>query len=119
MARGVGAHGAIPEALVETGQPGHTPQPDSAKRPIILCANNGYAYVEAAYAFLKSGGDTLDAGAGNDVLHGDAGDDVLKGGPGNDAITGDPAFLISPEMQRAGHLFAERRGGHGASDGRR
>ena len=39
----------------------HASQND-AKRPIIICANNGYAYVEAAYAFLKSGGDTLDAG---------------------------------------------------------
>ena len=38
-----------------------TPQSGSHKRPIILCANNGYAYVEAAYAFLKGGGDTLDA----------------------------------------------------------
>ncbi len=34
---------------------------DSPKRPVIICANNGHAYVEAAYAFLKSGGDTLDA----------------------------------------------------------
>jgi N4-(beta-N-acetylglucosaminyl)-L-asparaginase len=31
------------------------------KRPIIVCANNGYAYLEDAFAFLKSGGDTLDA----------------------------------------------------------
>jgi N4-(beta-N-acetylglucosaminyl)-L-asparaginase len=31
------------------------------KRPIIICANNGYAYLENAFAFLKSGGDTLDA----------------------------------------------------------
>ncbi|MGD0989369.1 MAG: N(4)-(beta-N-acetylglucosaminyl)-L-asparaginase [Candidatus Sulfotelmatobacter sp.] len=36
-------------------------QSGSYKRPIIICANNGYAYVEAAFAFLKSGGDTLDA----------------------------------------------------------
>jgi len=27
----------------------------------MICAHNGYAYVEAAYAYLKSGGDTLDA----------------------------------------------------------
>jgi len=33
-----------------------------AKRPVIICAHNGFAYVEAAYAFLKTGGDTLDAG---------------------------------------------------------
>src|ERR1700722_9259090 len=31
------------------------------KRPIIICANNGYAYLENAFGFLKSGGDTLDA----------------------------------------------------------
>ncbi len=31
------------------------------KRPIIICANNGYAYLDDAYAFLKNGGDTLDA----------------------------------------------------------
>jgi N4-(beta-N-acetylglucosaminyl)-L-asparaginase len=33
----------------------------SHKRPIIVCANNGYAYLESAFAFLQSGGDTLDA----------------------------------------------------------
>lgn len=55
VAAGVGAH--VPEALAEASQ---SPN-DSAKRPIIICANNGYAYVEAAYAFLKGGGDTLDA----------------------------------------------------------
>jgi N4-(beta-N-acetylglucosaminyl)-L-asparaginase len=37
------------------------PQSGSYKRPIIVCANNGYAYLEEAFAFLKSGGDTLDA----------------------------------------------------------
>ena len=62
VAAGVGAHAAIPEALAENGQQGHASQADSPKRPIIICAHNGYAYVEAAYAFLKSGGDTLDAG---------------------------------------------------------
>ncbi len=57
-----GAHATIPEALAETGQQGHASKSDSPKRPIIICANNGYAYVEAAYAFLKGGGDTLEAG---------------------------------------------------------
>ncbi len=60
VAAGVGAHAAIPEALAESGQ-GHASQADAPKRPIIICAHNGYAYVEAAYAFLKGGGDTLDA----------------------------------------------------------
>ena len=31
------------------------------KRPIIISANNGYPYLDAAYEFLKGGGDTLDA----------------------------------------------------------
>jgi N4-(beta-N-acetylglucosaminyl)-L-asparaginase len=33
----------------------------SGKRPIIICANNGVKYLDDAFAFLKSGGDTLDA----------------------------------------------------------
>jgi N4-(beta-N-acetylglucosaminyl)-L-asparaginase len=33
----------------------------SGKRPIMVCAHNGYDYIDAAYAFLASGGDTLDA----------------------------------------------------------
>jgi N4-(beta-N-acetylglucosaminyl)-L-asparaginase len=31
------------------------------KRPIIVCANNGVKYLDDAFAFLKNGGDTLDA----------------------------------------------------------
>jgi N4-(beta-N-acetylglucosaminyl)-L-asparaginase len=31
------------------------------KRPLIICANNGVNYLDDAFAFLKSGGDTLDA----------------------------------------------------------
>src|SRR6266566_4747415 len=33
----------------------------SGKRPIIICAANGVNYLDDAYAFLKNGGDTLDA----------------------------------------------------------
>jgi len=62
VAAGVGVPAAIPEAVAESGQASHASPSDSAKRAIIICANNGYAYVEAAYAFLKSGGDTLEAG---------------------------------------------------------
>src|SRR5579884_2723015 len=49
------------DALAQSAQPGHASQNDAAKRPIIICAHNGRAYVEAAYEFLKGGGDTLDA----------------------------------------------------------
>jgi N4-(beta-N-acetylglucosaminyl)-L-asparaginase len=31
------------------------------KRPIIICAKNGVNYLDDAFAFLKNGGDTLDA----------------------------------------------------------
>src|ERR1700732_4059449 len=33
----------------------------AGKRPIIVCAGNGYDYLDDAFAFLKNGGDTLDA----------------------------------------------------------
>jgi N4-(beta-N-acetylglucosaminyl)-L-asparaginase len=33
----------------------------SGKKPIIICANNGVKYLDEAFAFLKGGGDTLDA----------------------------------------------------------
>ena len=40
----------------------HAAEPSgSAKRPIIICANNGVKYLDDAFAFLKGGGDTLDA----------------------------------------------------------
>jgi len=33
----------------------------SGKRPIIVSAHNGFAYLDAAFSFLKGGGDTLEA----------------------------------------------------------
>jgi N4-(beta-N-acetylglucosaminyl)-L-asparaginase len=33
----------------------------ASKRPIIICAHNGFNYLDDAYAFLSAGGDTLDA----------------------------------------------------------
>jgi N4-(beta-N-acetylglucosaminyl)-L-asparaginase len=37
------------------------PKSGRGKRPIIVCANNGFNYLDDAYAFLAGGGDTLDA----------------------------------------------------------
>jgi N4-(beta-N-acetylglucosaminyl)-L-asparaginase len=42
------------------GQPGKE-QSGGGKRPIIVCANNGFNYLDDAYALLAAGGDTLDA----------------------------------------------------------
>jgi N4-(beta-N-acetylglucosaminyl)-L-asparaginase len=36
-------------------------KPGSFKRPVIVCAGNGFAYLDRAYDFLSKGGDTLDA----------------------------------------------------------
>jgi len=57
VAAGVGSRNSA-NALAAQG---HASQNDAAKRPIIICAHNGRAYVKAAYEFLKGGGDTLDA----------------------------------------------------------
>ncbi len=50
------------------GQDRKEPDPKSppgaqarGKRSVIVCAGNGYDYLEDAYKFLSSGGDTLDA----------------------------------------------------------
>jgi N4-(beta-N-acetylglucosaminyl)-L-asparaginase len=39
----------------------HGGESGSHKRPIIVCAYNGLNYLDDAFAFLKAGGDTLDA----------------------------------------------------------
>src|ERR1700674_4841226 len=51
------AENAKPNAAAQE----HDSQSAPHKRPIIVCANNGYTYLENAFAFLKAGGDTLDA----------------------------------------------------------
>ena len=43
--------------------PGYKPPPPGTKpkSPVIICAANGYAYLERGYQVLTAGGDTLDA----------------------------------------------------------
>ena len=60
VAAGVGTPTGVPEAFAQPASP-HASASDSPKRPVIICANNGHAYAEAAYALLKAGSDTLDA----------------------------------------------------------
>ena len=58
----VAAGAGIPAGWAAESNAVQSTSPQGApKAPIIVCANNGHAYVEAAYAFLKGGGDTLDA----------------------------------------------------------
>jgi N4-(beta-N-acetylglucosaminyl)-L-asparaginase len=64
VAAGVGARAQGDDRLPSAPEPvaaDNPPQSGSYKRPIIICANNGFNYLEDAFAFLKSGGDTLDA----------------------------------------------------------
>jgi len=66
VAAGVGTRAQAEDAKPSAGPQEHVSQENqsqtgSHKRPIIICANNGYAYLDDAFAFLKSGGDTLDA----------------------------------------------------------
>ena len=61
VAAGVGTRAQGEESKQSAGSQEQDAQTRAPKRPIIVCANNGYAYLEDAFAFLKSGGDTLDA----------------------------------------------------------
>jgi N4-(beta-N-acetylglucosaminyl)-L-asparaginase len=61
IAAGVGTRAQGEDAKPNAPAQEHEAQSGPHKRPIIICANNGYAYLEDAFAFLKSGGDTLDA----------------------------------------------------------
>ena len=102
---------AIPEVLADNSQQGPASKSDSAKRPIIICANNGYNYVEAAYAFLKGGGDTLEAGIR--VVKGpedDPNDDSvgLGGLPNEEGVVELDSCCMHGPTRRAGSVGAVR-----------
>src|ERR1700758_1116653 len=111
VAAGVGANAAAPEAVAESAQQGYASLADSPKRPIIICANNGRAYAEAAYAFLKGGGDTLDAGIR--VVKGpedDPNDDSvgLGGLPNEEGVVELDACCMHGPTRRAGSVGGVR-----------
>src|SRR5271166_3304805 len=86
-------------------------QAGSYKRPIIVCANNGYAYLENAFAFLKSGGDTLDAAL--KVVKGpedDPNDDTvgLAGIPNEEGVVELDACCMHGPTRRAGSVGGVR-----------
>ncbi|MGH9512419.1 MAG: N(4)-(beta-N-acetylglucosaminyl)-L-asparaginase [Terriglobales bacterium] len=85
--------------------------PGSLKRPIIVCANNGYAYLEDAFTFLKNGADTLDAAL--NVVKGpedDPNDDSvgLGGLPNEDGVVELDACCMHGPTRRAGSVGAVR-----------
>jgi N4-(beta-N-acetylglucosaminyl)-L-asparaginase len=106
VAAGVGAHASTP-ATEKAG----ASAAESPRRPIIICAHNGYAYVEEAYAFLKNGGDTLDAGIR--VVKGpedDPNDDSvgLGGLPNEDGVVELDACCMHGPTRRAGSVGGVR-----------
>ena len=83
----------------------------SPKRPVIVCAHNGRAYIEAAYDFLKNGGDTLDAALR--VVKGpedDPKDDSvgLGGLPNEEGVVELDACCMHGPTRRAGSVGAVR-----------
>jgi N4-(beta-N-acetylglucosaminyl)-L-asparaginase len=108
----VAAGVVAPTNAAENGGQEHNSQEQgTAKRAVIICAHNGYAYVEAAYAFLKGGGDTLDAGIR--VVKGpedDPNDDSvgLGGLPNEEGVVELDACCMHGPTHRAGSVGAVR-----------
>ena len=89
--------------------PGYKPPPPGTKpkSPVIICAANGYAYLERGYKVLSDGGDTLDAV--NAVITGpedDANDDSvgLGGLPNEDCVVELDACCMHGPTRMAGSV---------------
>jgi N4-(beta-N-acetylglucosaminyl)-L-asparaginase len=107
----VAAKVGTPAALGEIPAQDHAAENTTPKRPVIICAHNGYAYVEAAYAFLKGGGDTLDAAIR--VVKGpedDPNDDTvgLGGLPNEEGVVELDACCMHGPTRRAGSVGGVR-----------
>ena len=89
--------------------PGYKPPPPGTKpkSPVIICAANGYAYLERGYKVLTDGGDTLDAV--NAVITGpedDPNDDSvgLGGLPNEDCVVELDACCMHGPTRMAGSV---------------
>ena len=113
------ATGVVAQASVAShggnGRPGQDSSHESKfgpyKRPILVSANNGYAYLEDAFVFLKGGGDTLDAAL--KVVKGpedDPNDDSvgLGGLPNEDGVVELDACCMHGPTRRAGSVGGVR-----------
>jgi N4-(beta-N-acetylglucosaminyl)-L-asparaginase len=85
--------------------------PRPGMRPIIVCAHNGVKYLDDAFAFLKNGGDTLDAALR--VVKGpedDPNDDTvgLGGLPNEEGVVELDACCMHGPTRRAGSVGGVR-----------
>src|SRR6202050_181486 len=111
VATGIGTPAQGASAPPSAASQQHDAQAGSSKRPIIVCAHNGYAYLENAFAFLKSGGDTLDAALR--VVKGpedDPSDDTvgLGGIPNEEGVVELDACCMHGPTRRAGSVGGVR-----------
>ncbi len=111
VAAGVGNRAQGEESKPNASSHEQDAQTGSHKRPIIVCAHNGYAYLEDAFAFLKSGGDTLDAALR--VVKGpedDPNDDTvgLGGIPNEEGVVELDACCMHGPTRRAGSVGGVR-----------
>jgi len=111
VASGLNAQELNAQDKVKNDAPGPASPFGPGKRPIIICANNGVNYLDAAFAFLKGGGDTLDAAIR--VVKGpedDPNDDTvgLGGLPNEEGVVELDACCMHGPTRRAGSVGGVR-----------
>jgi N4-(beta-N-acetylglucosaminyl)-L-asparaginase len=111
VAAGLNEQGLNAQDKAKSAPPSSTQTFGAGKRPIIICANNGVNYLDDAFAFLKGGGDTLDAAIR--VVKGpedDANDDSvgLGGLPNEEGVVELDACCMHGPTRRAGSVGGVR-----------